>query len=126
MRFTHRTQGTSVGGAWCVSRTLLTEPRPLTPDPLMYRNLRQCVADLEATKQLVRIDAPVDANLELAEIQRRVFRAAGPALLFANVVGCRFPMLGNLFGTIERRDTCFAIRSTGSSGWWRCKSIRPT
>ncbi len=68
----------------------------------MYRNLRQCVDDLEATGQLVRIDAPVDANLEIAEIQRRVFRAGGPALLFTNVAGCRFPMLGNLFGTIER------------------------
>ncbi|MEN6449557.1 MAG: UbiD family decarboxylase [Thermoguttaceae bacterium] len=68
----------------------------------MYRNLRQCVADLEAAGQLRRIDAPVDPNLEVAEIQRRVFRAAGPALLFTNVVGCRFPMLGNLFGTMDR------------------------
>ncbi len=73
----------------------------------MYRNLRQCVADLETTRQLVRIDAPVDANLEIAEIQRRVFRAGGPAMLFTNVVGCRFPMLGNLFGTIERARYIF-------------------
>ncbi len=68
----------------------------------MYRNLRQCVADLQAAGQLRRIDAPVDPNLEMAEIQRRVFRAGGPALLFTNVVGCRFPMLGNLFGTMDR------------------------
>ena len=73
----------------------------------MYRNLRQCVDDLETTRQLVRIDAPVDANLEIAEIQRRVFRAGGPAMLFTNVVGCRFPMLGNLFGTIERARYIF-------------------
>ena len=68
----------------------------------MYRNLRQCVDDLEATGQLVRIDEPIDARLEAAEIQRRVFRAGGPALFFNHVVGCRFPMLGNLFGTMER------------------------
>ncbi len=68
----------------------------------MYRNLRECVDDLEATRQLVRIDVPVDANLEAAEIQRRAFRAGGPALYFSNVVGCRFPMLGNLFGTMAR------------------------
>ncbi len=68
----------------------------------MYRNLRECVNDLEATGQLVRIDAPVDANLEAAEIQRRVFRAGGPALYFSRVAGCRFPMLGNLFGTMSR------------------------
>ncbi len=68
----------------------------------MYRNLRQCVDDLEAAGQLRRIDVPVDANLEAAEIQRRVFRTGGPALLFTNVVGCRFPMVSNLFGTMER------------------------
>ena len=68
----------------------------------MYHNLRQCVDELAAAGQLVRIDEPIDANLEAAEIQRRVFHAGGPALLFNHVVGCRFPMLGNLFGTIER------------------------
>jgi 4-hydroxy-3-polyprenylbenzoate decarboxylase len=68
----------------------------------MYRNLRQCVDDLEAAGQLVRIETPVDPMLEIAEIQRRVFRAGGPAVLFAHVVGCQFPMLGNLFGTIDR------------------------
>lgn len=73
----------------------------------MYRNLRQCVDDLEATGQLRRVDAPVDPNLEAAEIQRRVFRANGPALLLTNVVGCRFPMLCNLFGTMERTRYVF-------------------
>jgi len=67
-----------------------------------YRNLAECVADLEASGQLVRVDHPVDPNLEVAEIQRRLFRAGGPAVLFTNVKGCRFPMLANLFGTMER------------------------
>lgn len=68
----------------------------------MHRNLRECVNDLEARGQLLRVQTPVDANLEIAEIQRRVFRAGGPALLFENVVGCQFPMLSNLFGTRDR------------------------
>jgi len=67
-----------------------------------YRTLRECVADLERTGQLVRVGHPVDPNLEIAEIQRRLYRARGPAVLFENVRGCRFPMLANLFGTIER------------------------
>ena len=67
-----------------------------------YRNLRECVEDLERTGQLVRIERAVDPNLEAAEIQRRVFRAGGPALYFASVKGCRFPMVINLFGTMER------------------------
>lgn len=73
----------------------------------MYRNLRQCVDDLEATGQLRRVDAPIDANLEAAEIQRRVFRAGGPALLLTHVVGCQFPMLCNLFGTMDRTRYIF-------------------
>jgi 4-hydroxy-3-polyprenylbenzoate decarboxylase len=80
-----------------------------------YRNLQQCVRDLEATDRLVRIDDPVDACLEAAEIQRRVFASGGPAVLFANVIGCGFPMVSNLFGTMDRarflfRDTLDAVR----------------
>ena len=67
-----------------------------------YRTLRECVEELEATKQLVRIEQPVDPHLEAAEIQRRVFRAGGPALYYASVKGCRFPMVSNLFGTMAR------------------------
>ena len=80
-----------------------------------YRSLQECVADLERRKQLVRINAEIDPQLEAAEIQRRVYAAGGPALLFANVKGCRFPMVSNLFGTIERtrflfRDSLEAVR----------------
>ncbi|MGW8258406.1 MAG: UbiD family decarboxylase, partial [Thermoguttaceae bacterium] len=67
-----------------------------------YRTLRECVEDLAARGQVVRIDEEIDANLEAAEIERRVFRARGPAVYFARVKGCRFPMLSNLFGTMER------------------------
>ncbi|WP_425395464.1 UbiD family decarboxylase [Aeoliella sp.] len=79
-----------------------------------YRSLRQCTDDLQRHGHLVRIDAPIDANLEAAAIHRRVFAAGGPALLFTNVVGCKFPMVSNLFGTWERcqflfRDTYAAV-----------------
>ena len=71
--------------------------------------------DLERHGHLRRIEVPVDPRLEAAEIQRRVYQAGGPALLFTNVVGCRFPMVSNLFGTLERarfmfRDTLAAVR----------------
>ncbi len=80
-----------------------------------YRSLKECVTDLERHKRLVRIDAEIDPHLEAAQIQRRVYAAGGPALLFANVKGCRFPMVSNLFGTIERtrflfRDSLDAVR----------------
>jgi 4-hydroxy-3-polyprenylbenzoate decarboxylase len=67
-----------------------------------YRSLRECVDDLQRHGHLVRIEAPIDARLEAAAIHRRVHAAGGPAVLYANVVGCRFPMVSNLFGTMER------------------------
>lgn len=53
------------------------------------------------------IEEPVDPHLEMAAIQRRVFAAGGPALYFSNVVGCDFPMVSNLFGTMERLQYIF-------------------
>lgn len=80
-----------------------------------YRNLRDCLADLQRTGQLLRIEQEIDPYLEAAEIQRRVYQAKGPALYFTRVKGCRFPMASNLFGTLERtrflfRDTLEAVR----------------
>lgn len=82
---------------------------------MTYRSLRECVDDLAAARHLRRVDAEVDANLEVAAIQRRVFAAGGPALLFTKVKGCRFPLASNLFGTIERarfifRDALASVR----------------
>jgi 4-hydroxy-3-polyprenylbenzoate decarboxylase len=80
-----------------------------------YRNLRSCIADLEGTGRLVRIDCEIDPHLEMAEVHRRVYAAGGPALLFTRVKGCAFPAVSNLFGTLERtrflfRDTVSAVR----------------
>ena len=72
-----------------------------------YRNLNECVTDLEKRGMLLRIEQEVDPHLEIAAIQRRVYQAQGPALLFTNVKGCSFPMLGNLFGTLERARFLF-------------------
>ncbi len=68
---------------------------------------RECVLDLARAGHLLRVESEVDPNLEMAEIHRRVFRAGGPALYFAKVRGCRFPMASNLFGTLERARFIF-------------------
>lgn len=75
-----------------------------------YPNLQTCVDDLEQHGQLICVNEPVDPRLEAAAIQRRVYAAGGPALLFTNVTGSKFPMLGNLFGTLDR--TRFIFRDT--------------
>ncbi|WNF08114.1 UbiD family decarboxylase [Brevibacillus borstelensis] len=73
----------------------------------MHANLRSFMEQLRQHGQLIEIDAPVDPNLELAEIHRRVIQEEGPALLFTNVKGKTFPVVTNLFGTAERVDMAF-------------------
>jgi len=72
-----------------------------------YMNTRQCLADLEARGELIRISREVDPHLEVGAIQRRVFRNKGPALLFTNVKKTTFPMAGNIFGTTRRAEYIF-------------------
>ncbi len=74
---------------------------------MSHRNLADAVADLERHGHLVRVDHPVDPYLEMAEIQRRLYRAGGPAVLFTQPKGTRFPMLANLFGSLDRTRFLF-------------------
>ncbi|MEL7064613.1 MAG: 3-octaprenyl-4-hydroxybenzoate carboxy-lyase, partial [Bacteroidota bacterium] len=69
---------------------------------MRYKSLRQCVNDLEKHGQLIRVKQEIDPYLELAEIQRRAYLAEGPAILFENVKGSKFPAVANLFGTMDR------------------------
>lgn len=74
---------------------------------MSYKNLYECIKDLEKTKQLVQINQEIDPYLEAGAIQRRVYQQKGPALLFTRVKGSRFPMVANLFGTMERARYLF-------------------
>ena len=77
---------------------------------MAYKSMKQALLDLEQTGQLVRIKQEVDPYLEMAEIHWRVFDAKGPAILFENVKGSKFPAVSNLYGTFER--TRFLFRHT--------------
>ena len=72
-----------------------------------HRNLAAAVADLERAGQLVRIEQEIDPHLEAAEVHRRVYAAGGPAVFFARVKGTPFPMVSNLFGTLDRAKFLF-------------------
>ncbi len=76
-----------------------------------YRSLAECVLDLEDTRQLVVIDREVDPFLEIAAIQRRVYQAGGPALLFRNAKDTAFPIWGICSGRSIARSFSFATRS---------------
>jgi len=69
---------------------------------MIYKNLRQCLNELYLRGDLIVIDQEIDACLEAGVIQKKVFNASGPALLFTRVKNCSFPMAANIFGTLDR------------------------
>ena len=75
-----------------------------------HYDLRSFLRRLRGDGDLVVVDAPVDARLEVAEIHRRVIAAGGPALLFTRVRGAAFPLVTNLFGTPSRAAQAFGDR----------------
>ena len=81
-----------------------------------YPSLRACLTDLEKAGHLIRIKEEVDPYLQMAAIHLRVYEHQGPAILFENVKGSKFPAASNLFGTLDRsrfifRDTLQKIKT---------------
>jgi 4-hydroxy-3-polyprenylbenzoate decarboxylase len=74
---------------------------------MTYTCTKDCLEDLERAGHLVRITEEVDPDLEMAEIQRRVYAAGGKAVLFERIKGSPFPAVSNLFGTVERAQFIF-------------------
>ncbi|MCE9499506.1 MAG: UbiD family decarboxylase [Leptospira sp.] len=74
---------------------------------------KEFVDALRKEKELLVISEEVDPNQELAEIQRRVVSKKGPAILFENVKGTRFPMATNLYGSAKRIEIAFGSRPVG-------------
>ena len=73
----------------------------------MHPNLRTFIQLLKKEDDLATISVEVDPYLEVAEIHRRVVEKGGPALLFNQVKGSRYPIVTNLFGTKRRIELAF-------------------
>ncbi len=76
------------------------------------KDLREFIKLLEASDQLLRIDHPVSAHLEITEITDRISK--GPnnenkALLFEQVTGSDLPLLINTFGSYERMSWALGV-----------------
>ncbi len=80
------------------------------------RDLRAWIALLERENELVRVSAEVDPYLEITEINDRVVKSGGPALLFENVKGYEHPLLINQFGTERRMCLAFGAASLDDVG----------
>jgi 4-hydroxy-3-polyprenylbenzoate decarboxylase len=77
--------------------------------PTHHDGLREFVRLLEERGELRRIRQEVDPFLEITEISQRVMRAGGPALLFENVKGSRFPLLINTYATRRRMSWALGV-----------------
>jgi 4-hydroxy-3-polyprenylbenzoate decarboxylase len=70
-----------------------------------FQNLSSFLSHLEHHGELRRIRVEVDPILEITEIANRIGVAQhGPALLFENVKGSRFPVVLNALGTARRME----------------------
>ena len=67
------------------------------------------VRALEQRGELVRVRQAVDARFEIAAIADRAVKQGGPALLFENVPGARFPLLINAFGSRARMSLALGV-----------------
>jgi 4-hydroxy-3-polyprenylbenzoate decarboxylase len=80
---------------------------------MVYRDLREFLAQLEQDGELRRVMQPVSPHLEMTALCDRVLRVAGPALLFERPTGHVMPVLGNLFGTPGRIMRAMGLREPG-------------
>ena len=80
---------------------------------MAYESLTEFLSEAEDDGDLKRIDAAVDANLEITEITRRVCQpaAGGPVLQFENVKGHTMPVVVNLLGSYRRMCKVFGVQS---------------
>src|SRR3990170_4817759 len=92
---------------------------------MAFRDLREFLSALEARGELKKIQAPVSADLEAAEIADRAVKSGGPALLFENVEGHDVPLAMNLFGTMGRMCLALGVASLDEIGERMVEVIEP-
>lgn len=74
---------------------------------MTYKSLRDCCLDLERQGMLIRLKEPMDPDLVIPELHRRVYAVQGPALYFEKISGTPFPAVSNVFGTHSRSEYIF-------------------
>ena len=81
---------------------------------MAFHDLRAFLQRLQEQRQLLRIDAPIDPELESTALCQRALRESGPALLMCNPIGSEHRLLGNLFGHQRRIEMAIGDRPLAS------------
>lgn len=79
----------------------------LAPTSILDTRFRSALARMAQRGRLRAYTAPVDAELELAGIMKRL--DGGPALLFTNVRGHAMPVVGNFLAARENCEAAFGV-----------------
>ncbi len=92
---------------------------------MAFESLADFLEELEQSRELVRIKAEVDPILEISAIADRVSKARGPALLFENVKGSRFPVAINVLGSERRMARALGVKALDELGERIAEVIKP-
>ncbi|MDA8174026.1 MAG: menaquinone biosynthesis decarboxylase [Nitrospiraceae bacterium] len=92
---------------------------------MAYKDLAEFISALEKKSLLKRIAAQADPELEIAEINDRVVKSAGPALLFEDPKGSKIPCAVNLFGSWERMKLALEVDSLDDIGERMMEFLEP-
>lgn len=66
------------------------------------KDLQTFMKEIDNIGELIHIEAKVSPELEITEIADRISKVYGPALLFTNVEGSKYPVLINAMGSYKR------------------------
>jgi 4-hydroxy-3-polyprenylbenzoate decarboxylase len=92
---------------------------------MAYKDLREFIKLIEKKGLLKRITPEVDPVLEIAEINDRIVKKGGPALLFENPKGSKFPCVVNLFGSYEKMKLALEVKSLDEIGSRMLEFLEP-
>jgi len=76
---------------------------------MAFDNLQDLIAAFEKHGRLVRIRETLSPHLEITEVTDRVVKNHGPALLFESPTGYDFPVLTNMYGSLDRAQSIFGV-----------------
>jgi len=92
---------------------------------MAYEDMREFIALLEKKNLLKRVKTEVDPVLEIAEINDRIVKKEGPAVLFENCKGAKLPCVVNLFGSYERMQLALEVDDLNDIGGQMLEFLEP-
>lgn len=92
---------------------------------MAYKDLRDFISALSKRGLIKSVSAEVDPDLEMAEINDRIVKQGGPAILFERPKGSKLRCVVNLFGSYERMQMALDVQSLDDIGAQMLEFLEP-